>query len=243
MDDTRKKAQAAGFWVGKAPRPELMPRAGRGTAGQTKVPEFWAGKAPQPGLMPDIRATRVEARLTSRSTIQPAVATGGAPPPPPGGGGGGGKGPPKWPDFTDTHRKQLGKGTWRGKLIYIHYTDLAGLLAIFGARRITDARRGETRAGSKGGIYVNPPSQMFNPSNVETLLFLGNERYVGRGDYVVIFTADNEHSGWVPVTSESWVLEGTLSEDVVLTGANVLYMGPNPFPDVFEPDDGKGGKQ
>jgi hypothetical protein len=93
--------------------------------------------------------------------------------------------------------------------------------------------RNETRAGSKGGIYVNPPGQQFNGENVENLLFLGNERYVGRGDYMVIFSSDQVPQNLGPITSGSPFIEMKMPKDIILTPSNVLYMGPNKFPDYF----------
>lgn len=132
----------------------------------------------------------------------------------------------------------MAKGTYRGKIIYLHYTDRDGAIAIYNARRITDAHRGYLREGSKAGIYVNPPGQVFNPENVENLLFLGNEKYQGRGDYVLIFTADNRQEDLGAVTSGSWVNEYKIYGDVdfMSQAADILYIGPNPFPDYFAGD-------
>lgn len=127
----------------------------------------------------------------------------------------------------------LDSGTYNGKPVYIHYTDKAGLEAITQQRRISDALRGETRAGSKGGIYVNPPGQQFNGENVENLLFLGNERYVGRGNYMVIFSSDQVPQNLGPITSGSPFVELKMPKDINLTPSNILYMGPNKFPDYF----------
>lgn len=133
---------------------------------------------------------------------------------------------PNWQSTLDS-------GTYNGKPVYIHYTDKAGLEAITRQQRISDVLRNETRAGSKGGIYVNPPGQQFNGENVENLLFLGNERYVGRGDYMVIFSSDQVPQNLGPITSGSPFIEMKMPKDIILTPSNVLYMGPNKFPDYF----------
>lgn len=133
---------------------------------------------------------------------------------------------PNWQSILDS-------GTYNGKPVYIHYTDKAGLEAITRQQRISDVLRNETRAGSKGGIYVNPPGQQFNGENVENLLFLGNERYVGRGDYMVIFSSDQVPQNLGPITSGSPFIEMKMPKDIILTPSNVLYMGPNKFPDYF----------
>lgn len=133
---------------------------------------------------------------------------------------------PDWQSILDS-------GMYNGKPVYIHYTDKAGLEAITRQRRISDTLRNETRAGSKGGIYVNPPGQQFNGENVESLLFLGNERYVGRGNYMVIFSSDQIPQNLGPITSGSPFVEMKMPKDINLTPSNILYMGPNTFPNYF----------
>lgn len=65
----------------------------------------------------------------------------------------------------------LDSGVHNGKPGYIHYTSKAGAEAIAQERAISDAARGETRAGSKGGVYINTPGQQFNSENVATYCF------------------------------------------------------------------------
>ncbi|MDP1136552.1 hypothetical protein Q6325_28245, partial [Klebsiella pneumoniae] len=81
---------------------------------------------------------------------------------------------PDWQNILDS-------GEHNGQPVYIHYTSKAGAEAIAKEQSINDLARGERRAGSKGGVYVNPPGQQFNGDNVENLLFLGNERYKDSG--------------------------------------------------------------
>ena len=133
---------------------------------------------------------------------------------------------PDWQSILDS-------GMYNGKPVYIHYTDKAGLEAITQQRRISDSLRNETRAGSKGGIYVNPPGQQFNGENVESLLFLGNERYAGRGNYMVIFSSDQIPQNLGPITSGSPFVEMKMPKDINLTPSNILYVGPNTFPNYF----------
>jgi len=133
---------------------------------------------------------------------------------------------PKWRDILDT-------GYHDKKPIYIHYTSEDGYRAIINEKTISDKKRGEKREGSKPGIYVNPVTQKFNPENVEILLFLGNDRYAGNGNYVVIFSSDLPVDDLGPVTEGSWVREYKLYGEVVLTKNNLIYGGRNPFPDVF----------
>lgn len=125
-------------------------------------------------------------------------------------------------------------GTYNGKPVYIHYTSEAGAEAIARERSINDLARGERRAGSKGGVYVNPPGQQFNSENVENLLFLGNERYVGSGDYMVIFSSDQVPTDLGPVTAGSQFVELKMPKEIKLTEANFLYLGPNEFKDYFD---------
>ncbi|SUD33270.1 type III effector protein, HopAC1 family [Pseudomonas fluorescens] len=125
-------------------------------------------------------------------------------------------------------------GTYNGKPIYIHYTSKEGAEAIARERSINDLARGERRAGSKGGVYVNPPGQQFNSENVENLLFLGNERYVGSGDYMVIFSSDQAPTDLGPVTAGSPFVELKMPKEIRLTPSNFLYLGPNSFKDYFE---------
>lgn len=131
-----------------------------------------------------------------------------------------------WKDILDS-------GYHNDNPIYIHYTSEAGYRAITAEKTISDKKRGEKREGAKPGIYVNPSNQRFNPQNVETLLFLGNENYIGNGDYVVIFSSDLVLEDLGPVTKDSWVKECKLYGEVKLTQKNAIFGGPNPFPDVF----------
>lgn len=131
-----------------------------------------------------------------------------------------------WQSITDS-------GMHNGQPVYIHYTDKAGAEAIAREHAITDSARGETRAGSKGGVYVNPPGQQFNAANVENLLFLGNERYVGRGDYMVIFSTDQVPQDLGAVTAGSPFVELKMPKEIKLTPSNFVYSGPNRFPDYF----------
>lgn len=129
----------------------------------------------------------------------------------------------------------LSKGVYNGKQVFIHYTSAKGIEAIQQELALSDKKRNEKREGSKPGIYVNPVTQQFNPENVEILLFLGNEKYVGCGDYVVIFSSDNSLEEVGLVTEKTWVKEYKLhGGDIKLTRENLIYMGKNPFPDVFD---------
>ncbi|WP_314383699.1 dermonecrotic toxin domain-containing protein [Pseudomonas brenneri] len=125
-------------------------------------------------------------------------------------------------------------GTYDGKPVYIHYTSKEGADAIARERSINDLARGERRAGSKGGVYVNPPGQQFNSENVESLLFLGNERYVGSGDYMVIFSSDQMPTNLGAVTAGSPFVELKMPKEVKLTPSNFLYLGPNNFKNYFD---------
>ncbi|MFB3302790.1 dermonecrotic toxin domain-containing protein [Pseudomonas sp. AMR01] len=124
-------------------------------------------------------------------------------------------------------------GMYNGQPVYIHYTDKAGAEAIARGQAINDAARGATREGSKGGVYVNPPGQQFNSENVEDLLFLGNERYVGRGDYMVIFSTDQVPQELGAITAGSPFVELKMPRDIKLAPSNFLYLGPNKFPNYF----------
>lgn len=124
-------------------------------------------------------------------------------------------------------------GMHNGQPVYIHYTDKAGAEAIARGQAINDAARGATREGSKGGVYVNPPGQQFNSENVEDLLFLGNERYVGRGDYMVIFSTDQIPEQLGAITAGSPFVELRMPKDIKLKPSNFLYLGPNKFPNYF----------
>lgn len=133
---------------------------------------------------------------------------------------------PDWQSAVDS-------GTHNGQPVYIHYTSKEGAEAIAQGQGINDLARGETRAGSKGGVYVNPPGQQFNGENVENLLFLGNERYVGRGDYMVIFSTDQVPQDLGSITAGSPFVELKMNKEIKLNPSNFLYLGPNQFPDYF----------
>lgn len=124
-------------------------------------------------------------------------------------------------------------GFHNGQPVYIHYTSRAGSEAIAQQQSINDLARAERRAGSKGGVYVNPPGQQFNGENVENLLFLGNERYVGSGDYMVIFSTDQTPVNLGAVTTGSQFVELKMDKAIKLTPSNFLYLGPNKFPNYF----------
>lgn len=81
---------------------------------------------------------------------------------------------------------------------------------------------------------LTPPGQQFNSENVENLLFLGNERYVGSGDYMVIFSSDQVPTDLGPVTAGSQFVELKMAKEIKLTPSNFLYLGPNNFKDYFE---------
>jgi len=68
---------------------------------------------------------------------------------------------------------------------------------------------------------------------VENLLFLGNERYVGRGDYMVVFSSDQVPQDLGSITSGSQFVELKMNKEIKLTESNFLYLGPNQFPDYF----------
>lgn len=127
----------------------------------------------------------------------------------------------------------VNSGMHNGQPVFIHYTTKEGAEAIAREHSINDLARGDRRAGSKGGVYVNPPGQQFNAENVETLLFLGNERYVGSGNYMVIFSADQVPANLGPVTAGSQFVELKMQKAIKLTPSNFLYSGPNTFPDYF----------
>lgn len=127
----------------------------------------------------------------------------------------------------------LDSGMYKGQPVYIHYTSKEGAEAIARELAINDLARGQTRAGAKGGVYVNPANQQFNSENVENLLFLGNERYVGRGDYMVIFSTDQVPTNLGPVTAGSPFVELKMPREIKLTPSNILYSGPNTFPNYF----------
>lgn len=133
---------------------------------------------------------------------------------------------PDWQSVVDS-------GMHNGQPVYIHYTDKAGAEAIAREHAINDTARGDTRPGSKSGVYVNPANQQFNGENVENLLFLGNERYVGRGDYMVIFSTDQVPNNLGAVTSGSPFVELKMPKQIKLTPSNFVYSGPNGFPDYF----------
>ena len=133
---------------------------------------------------------------------------------------------PDWQNILDS-------GEHNGQPVYIHYTSKAGAEAIAKEQSINDLARGERRAGSKGGVYVNPPGQQFNGDNVENLLFLGNERYKDSGNYRVIFSTDQPPTNLGPVTQGSPFVELKMQREIKLTASNLLYLGPNTFPDYF----------
>ncbi|MBV7544833.1 RHS repeat protein [Pseudomonas sp. PDM26] len=133
---------------------------------------------------------------------------------------------PQWLSVLDS-------GIHNGQPVYIHYTSALGAEAISREKSINDRARGEKRAGSKGGVYVNPPGQQFNNENVESLLFLGNERYKGSGDYMVIFSTDQVPEDLGSITQGSPFIELKMHKEIQLTPFNFLFLGMNIFPDYF----------
>ncbi|WEL71784.1 hypothetical protein P0D94_05905 [Pseudomonas sp. CBSPCGW29] len=71
---------------------------------------------------------------------------------------------PDWQSAVDS-------GTHNGQPVYIHYTSKEGAEAIARGQNINDLSRGETRAGSKGGVYVNPPVSNLMAKTSKTCCF------------------------------------------------------------------------
>ena len=112
--------------------------------------------------------------------------------------------------------------------IYLHFTDQAGLQAIQRAGKIED-HSAKNRPGSKPGIYVAPGHQTFNPEEAHLNLFLGDEKYSRRGEYVIAVRLPT-----ASVTEGEALTEKSKYKEAKYTAGDIdlqsaIYKGPNPF--------------
>jgi len=130
----------------------------------------------------------------------------------------------------------LNQGTHNGRPVYIHFTSTDAFMQIGEQRRIASApnadRRGEA---AKVGIYLNPSTQCFSPSEAHTLLFFEEERYRESANSMIVFafkgleTVEDEK-----ISSMSWVREIIYRGDIDFSpdgNAEILFAGKNIFVD------------
>ncbi|SAK54672.1 RHS protein [Caballeronia temeraria] len=98
--------------------------------------------------------------------------------------------------------------------VFIHYTDQAGLNNIL--------KTGAINPNSSGKVYLT--DILMTPGDVERDIFIGNERYAGRGDYAVIFKATDEQMANIRQSSLlEYIHEGKMNI------GEVLHAGQNPY--------------
>lgn len=113
--------------------------------------------------------------------------------------------------------------------VYLHFTNQANFVSILQAGKIEDrSQLPGNRPGSSPGIYVVPGRQTFNPEEAHLNLFLGQEAYKDRGNFVFAFylPAGSVTEG-VPLTANSPYIEAKHIGDIDIS--NAIYKGLNPF--------------
>lgn len=126
---------------------------------------------------------------------------------------------------------RLNSGIFNGQPIYIHMTSAAGYAAINANSLISSVPNGARRGqAAKTGVYLNPSTQPFSPSEAHTLLFFEEARYAASATHCFMF-AFREHKvvEEYPVSHGSWVKEIIYRADIPFSDMDLLYRGPNLF--------------
>ena len=101
-----------------------------------------------------------------------------------------------------------------GEDVFIHYTDKAGLDRIMNT--------GVIEPNSKGKVYVT--DILMSPQDAMRDIFINDPLHAGRGDYSIIFKADNSQMGNIIQSSElEYIHSGRLKL------GEVLHAGKNPY--------------
>ena len=113
--------------------------------------------------------------------------------------------------------------------VYLHFTNQANFISILQAGKIEDkSQLPGNRPGSSPGIYVAPGRQTFNPEEAHLNLFLGQDAYKDRGNFVFAFTLpEGSVTEGAPLTSGSPYKEAKHIGDIDIS--NAIYKGLNPF--------------
>lgn len=130
----------------------------------------------------------------------------------------------------------LNKGIYNGQPIYIHFTSDEAFMSIGEQRKIASAPNADRRGqAAKVGIYLNPSTQCFSPSEAHTLLFFEEEKYRESANSMFVFafkgpeTVEDDK-----ITSGSWVREIIYRGEIDFSvdgNATILYAGKNTFVD------------
>ncbi|PIT15205.1 RHS repeat domain-containing protein [Snodgrassella alvi] len=98
--------------------------------------------------------------------------------------------------------------------VFIHYTDSIGLENIM--------RTGVLEPNAKGKVYIT--DILMSPKDVMTNIFLDQTTHAGRGDYAVIFKANEVQTTNIKPSSQlEYIHKGKLKLN------EVLYSGKNPY--------------
>ncbi|WP_391528362.1 hypothetical protein [Photorhabdus akhurstii] len=101
-----------------------------------------------------------------------------------------------------------------GENTFIHYTDKAGFDSIM--------KTGVLNPNSQGKVYVT--DILMTPDDVTRNLLINNPKYVGRGDYAIIFKADSVQLNNINKVSEfEYIHSGKLKMK------EILHAGKNPY--------------
>ncbi|WP_441251079.1 polymorphic toxin-type HINT domain-containing protein [Kitasatospora sp. McL0602] len=104
-----------------------------------------------------------------------------------------------------------------GDSTLFHYTDEAGFNESVGDQGVT------LRANARGKVFATQDIQ--SPAEAEQNLFIGNPKYAGKGDYVIVFK-NPEGTNFVQGEQPNELINlGT----VRVPSSNIIYAGPNPF--------------
>ena len=126
---------------------------------------------------------------------------------------------------------RLNQGLWNSKPIYIHITSQEGFDGIKLAAKINATPKTDRRGmAAKNGIYINPSTQAFCPTEAWTLLFFEEPKYRYSSTHCFVFAFNKEIVVREGAISEgSWVKEVIYEDSITFKEIDILYSGPNPF--------------
>lgn len=100
--------------------------------------------------------------------------------------------------------------------VLVHYTDLQGLLNVLRMNRFV--------GDSKNNVYFS--NEGFTAEEAEQYLFIGNQRHVGRGDFVIIL---QRQQGAKFTSHPQMPFELIHQGSYRFQAEQIMYVGPNPF--------------
>ncbi|POD96703.1 hypothetical protein BVY05_22420 [Pectobacterium odoriferum] len=101
-----------------------------------------------------------------------------------------------------------------GENVFIHYTDKVGFESIM--------KTGVLRPNAAGKVYIT--DILMSPKDVMRDLLINDSLHIGRGDYAIIFKADNHQLSNIVRNSEfEYIHSGKMKI------GDTLYTGKNPY--------------